>query len=240
MAVDKQARPKRRDIHGRDRDLSRYAHASTPPLSPDALASRLTAGGTTGNEQLTVLTGIVLLVLLAALGVTILRIHPLLNVHMFLGLLLIPPVALKMASTGYRFLRYYTADPGYRRKGPPPTMLRLIAPVVVVSTVVVFASGVALLLLGPSSRGSLLAIHKVSFFIWLAFTGVHVLGHLPNLSRALDARRENPLVLGSSGDGRAGRILSLGGALLAGIVLAILLLPEFGPWLHAGRFFGSH
>ncbi len=46
-------------------------------------------------------------------------------------------------------------------RAPPPT-LRLIAPIVVASTVVVFASGVALLLLGPSSRGSLLLIHKAS------------------------------------------------------------------------------
>ena len=39
---------------------------------------------------------------------------------MFLGVLLIGPVALKLASTGYRFVRYYTSEPRYRRKGPPP------------------------------------------------------------------------------------------------------------------------
>src|SRR6266700_2655738 len=42
------------------------------------------------------------------------------GLHMFVGLLLIPPVALKLASTGYRFVRYYTASPAYRRKAPPP------------------------------------------------------------------------------------------------------------------------
>jgi hypothetical protein len=104
-----------------------------------------------------------------------------------------------------------------------------------VSTVVVFASGVALLLVGPSSRGSLLTIHKATFILWLGFTGMHVLAHLSDLPEALAARSDSPLVLDGSGDGRAGRILSLGRALVAGLVLAIVFLPEFRPWFHAGR-----
>ncbi len=152
---------------------------------------------------------------------------------MFLGILLIPPVALKMASTGYRFARYYTFNPLYRRKGAPPPTLRLIAPIVVASTVVVFASGVALLLLGPSSRGSLLLIHKASFVIWIAVTSIHVLAHLSDLPRALKTKHAIQPRLDSYGDGSAGRILSLSGALVAGLVLAILYLPQFGPWLHA-------
>lgn len=194
---------------------------------------RLAAGGPDGNERLTVLTGAVLLVLLAALGVTILRIHPLLWEHLFLGLLLLGPVALKVGSTGYRFVRYYTHDPVYRRKGPPPPYLRALGPVVVVSTLAVFATGVALLLLGPSSRSTWLLAHKVSFFVWLAATGVHVLAHLPALTRALgsDAHRE----LSPARAGRGGRALALAGALVAGLVLAVLLVPEFGPWLHYHR-----
>jgi hypothetical protein len=197
------------------------------------LRGGLIAGGTTGNERLTATTGVVLLVLLAALGITILRIRPLLSEHMFLGLLLIGPVALKMASTGYRFIRYYTSNPRYRSKGTPPATLRLIAPIVVVSTVVVFASGVALLLLGPSSRGSLLLIHKASFFVWIAVTAIHVLGHLPDLPRAMKTRHEVQPELDGYGDGHAGRVLSLSGALVAGVVLAILYVPQFAPWLNA-------
>jgi hypothetical protein len=206
-----------------------------------ALARRLTAGGPDGNEQLTATTGIVLLLLLAALGVTILRIRGLLSEHMFIGMLLIPPVALKMASTGYRFVRYYTADPAYRRKGPPSAALRMSAPVVVLSTVVVFASGVVLLLLGPSSRGTLLTIHKASFIVWLAFISIHVLGHLPDLSRVLGAKPDRELLeLSGSRSGRDARTLSLCGALVAGVVLALVFLPEFGPWLHDARFFHHH
>src|ERR1700730_12418682 len=105
-------------------------------------AERLTGGGPRGNERLTGATGAVLIGLLALIGVTIISIRPLIWVHLFLGILLIGPVVLKIGTTGYRFVRYYTRDPSYRRKGPPPPMLRLvIAPVVVASTVVAFATG---------------------------------------------------------------------------------------------------
>ena len=105
----------------------------------------------------------------------------------------------------------------------------------------VFASGVALLLGGPSSRGSFLFIHKASFALWIAFMALHVLGHLADLPRALGTKREIQLPEPSgAGNGRAGRILSLSGALVAGLVLAVLFIPEFGPWLHAGQSFSSH
>src|SRR5436190_23186512 len=63
----------------------------------------LIGGGTEGNGQLTTLTGLFMIALLAGLGLTIVRIGQLLWLHLFLGLVLIGPVALKLASTGYRF-----------------------------------------------------------------------------------------------------------------------------------------
>jgi uncharacterized membrane protein (DUF441 family) len=216
--------------------------ASRAPRWPAGLL----AGGTSGNERLTALTGSVLVVLLAAMGVTIVRIRPLLGPHMFIGMLLIGPLLLKMASTGYRFTRYYTHDRAYVEKGPPPANLRMLAPFVVISSVVVFASGVALLVAGPSSRGALLPIHKISFFAWIAFTGLHVLGHLPDLPQALRFNDSATTAL-AAGDpagerlasysaGNAGRMLSLGGAIVAGAVLAVLCIPLFTPWLHAHHF----
>ncbi len=187
---------------------------------------QLTAGGTDGNERLTTVTGVVLLVLLAVLGVTILRIRPLLDIHMFLGMLLIGPVVLKLASTGYRFVRYYTFEPRYRRKEPPAMALRLLAPIVVLSTLVVFATGVVLLLAGPGSRGTWLPIHKISFIVWVAATTLHVLGHLAGLPQVLGNRLRAPHA------GRDGRALALGGALLAGTMLGILSISQFAPWLH--------
>jgi hypothetical protein len=228
--------------------------AGPPPPARRSLRAHLTAGGTDGNERLTSEVGAILFVLLAVLGVTILRIGTLLSVHLFVGLLLLGPVALKLASTGYRFTRYYTSEPRYRRKGPPAPALRLLAPLVVLGTVVVFASGVALLALGPSSRGSLLLIHKASFFVWLAATALHVIGHLPDMRHTfVGARATRGAVFADAGAvdgrpplppagypgrgspvpaGRSGRALALAAALLVGLVLALALIPQFGPWVN--------
>lgn len=150
----------------------------------------LTGGGPDGNEVLTTATGIILLVLLAALGLTIVFIGRLLSEHLFIGLLLLGPIALKLASTGYRFIRYYTGHRAYLAKGPPWTPLRLTAPFVILTTLVVFISGVALLAVGPLHRNPWLLVHKVSFVLWLGVTGLHVLGHLPEVSRMLGLRAE--------------------------------------------------
>jgi hypothetical protein len=205
-----------------------------------SLPGRLTGGGTAGNGRLTAATGAVLIGLLAVIGVTLLRLRPLLSVHLFVGMLLIPPILLKLASTGYRFVRYYTGDPHYLRKGPPAMALRMVAPMVVLSTVVVLASGVALLLIGPSSRDTLLPIHKVSFIVWGAFFALHVLGHVAEIPSALRADYRPSAGPTSDVTGRSGRALSLAGALIAGIVLAILVIPEFSPWLHGYDLFHHH
>lgn len=217
--------------------------ASFPP-SAWARLGGLAGGGTTGNERLTSAAGAVLIVLLAVIGVTIIRLGPLLSVHLFVGIVLLGPLLLKLASTGYRFARYYTANPTYRRKGPPALPLRLLAPIVVLSTLVVFVSGIALLFAGPSSRDALLPIHKVSFIVWIAFTAIHVLAHLPTMLRGVradyrprtDGRAaawERRLSPDERGGGRAGRVLSLASAIAFGVVLAVVLIPQYGPWLSA-------
>lgn len=196
-------------------------------------------GGPTGNEQLTATAGVSLLILLAILGVTILRIGQLISVHLFVGLLLIGPVVLKMATTGYRFVRYYAGDLVYRHKGPPQILMRLIAPAVVLTTVVVFISGVLLLFEGPSHRGFLLLVHKASFIVWLAATGLHVLGHLPHLGRSLRVAGANADQDGVS-PGAAGRRLAIAGALVGGLVLAIVLIPDYSAWTAHGVFVHHH
>jgi hypothetical protein len=206
----------------------------------------LAAGDTEGNERLTVLAGLLLIPLLAVLGITIIRIGQLIWLHLFLGLVLIGPVALKLASTGNRFGRYYSGNRAYRAKGPPPPALRALAPVVVLLTVIVFATGVVLLLIGPgaSLRPQLVLIHKVSFIVWIAATAVHVLGHVPEVARL---RRVSPtsrrqLLAISSPEagssrppdgvipGAAGRWLSLATAVVLGLVLAAALIPHFSAW----------
>lgn len=248
-------------VHDR-RGATAHRRPHDAPPKHGTLA-RLRAGGTDGNERLTTATGMLLLILLAVIGVTLLRLRSLLWVHLFVGMLLLGPIVLKLASTGYRFVRYYTGDARYRRKGPPPAPLRMIAPIVVLATIVVFLTGVLLLLIGPSSRGTLLPLHKISFIVWAVFTSLHVLGHLPEISAAVgvdtettskldvlaavgvsadgeQATRHSPDATRFARAGRAGRGLSLAGALTAGALLALAVIPQFGPWLNATTAFHHH
>jgi hypothetical protein len=200
----------------------------------------LTAGGTNGNERLTMITGLILIALLAVIGLTIVRIGQLLWLHLFLGLVLIGPVALKLASTGYRFVRYYTGERRYVRRGPPELPLRLIAPIVVLTTVIVFATGVVLLFIGPDHRATWLLMHKVSFIVWLAFTALHVLGHLPGIASSWPGPGSAREGLGEPGGGAVGRWLAIAGALVGGLVLAIALLPHFSLWTAPGAIHHHH
>lgn len=181
-----------------------------------AWAKRLLAGGSTGNGQLTAVVAAVLLVLLAIEGATLLQIRALLTVHAFVGMLLIPVVSLKLASTGWRMLRYYRHNEEYVRLGPPPIMLRtVVAPVLMLSTLVLFATGTALLVLGQT-EGAVVGLHKASFIVWFGAAGVHVLAHATKLPRLLRAR--------AAGTGL--RLTLAAGAVVAGVLLAVVTLPS--------------
>jgi hypothetical protein len=185
-------------------------------------------------------TGAILIVLLAVIGFTIPQLREFVSVHLFVGMLLIGPVLLKMVSTGYRFVRYYTGNVEYRRKGPPELVLRVIGPIVVLSTVAVFATGVVLLILGPSHRNPWVELHKVTFIVWVVFMSLHVLLHLPAVARALGLGREGREQRAGAAPGTAGRWIAIAGALVAGVVLAIVLIPDFAAWTSHGVFVHHH
>lgn len=199
------------------------AHPSSEATAELERGERL--GGARGNERLTSATGAVLSVLLAAEGVTILWLGGLLTEHMFIGVLLIGPVLLKLASTGYRVVRYYAHARPYREQGPPPLTLRLLAPVLVAATVLIFASGIALLIAGHHSD-LLLGLHKVGFIVWAACFGVHFLAHAPQAWRSLCASASPHARMPGAGL-RSGLVsVSLGG----GVVLALALLGLIEAW----------
>jgi hypothetical protein len=172
-------------------------------------------GGTAGNRLLTSTTALVLAALLAAESVTILWLGTLRTEHMFIGLVLIGPVALKLASTGYRFARYYTRAPRYRAEGPPVLALRVLAPVLVATTLLIFASGVLLVIIGHRSC-LVLELHKVAFIVWSGCFGVHFLCtfRAPGAHSRRACARQAP----SARPARASRGLLLGAALGGGVL----------------------
>ncbi len=188
-------------------------------------------GGADGNERLTAATGLVLLVLLAVEGATLLSLRSLLSVHVFVGMLLIPVVALKLGTVGYRFARYYSGARPYRVKGPPHLLLRvLVAPVLVAATIGLFATGVALIV--APHRGIALGLHKASFVVWVAAMTVHVLAYVLRLPALVGADWR-----GSGGQGRSLRSAAVAASVVAGVTLALFTFQYASPWLH---FHGDH
>ncbi|WAX58223.1 hypothetical protein M6B22_05520 [Jatrophihabitans cynanchi] len=183
------------------------------------------AGGVEGNSRLTAVNGMVLLGLLAVEGVTVLDVEGLITLHIYLGLLLVGPVLLKCASTGYRFLRYYTGAAPYVRKGPPHPILRMLGPLVVLSSVAVLGTGIALVYTGPAHREPMLTLHQASFVVWFAVTTGHVLGHLIGAGSTTWRELRDPR-LSPAARRRRWRALAVALALVAGVGLATAVLPS--------------
>jgi hypothetical protein len=184
-------------------------------------------GGTDGNERLTSTVGLVLVVLLVVEAATTPALSTFLPVHLFLGLLLLPPIVLKLASTGWRFIRYYTGSAPYRLKGPPELLLRMLAPLFVAATFVLFGTGVAFLIAGHGG-GLLLTAHVVSFVIWGVLMIIHVLAYLRHvLSHGVaDWRPAARSVAGAKL-----RRYVVAGALAAGIVVGLGTYSVQTAWL---------
>ncbi len=186
--------------------------------------------GVVGNERMTALAGAVLLVLILVELVSSASLHTLLPIHIFVGMGLSVPLAVKLGSTGYRFLRYYTRVPAYVRRGPPRLALRVLAPLLIATTLVVIGSGIGLVVTGPAQAGPLLPMHNLSVLVWLSIIAIHVFAYIWRTPRLVadDWRKQSGRSL------TPGRWLRLSvniGALLLGAFAAILLFPGATPWL---------
>ena len=202
--------------------------ASKTTIAPDE-------AGVEGNARLTAVNGVVLIVLLFVEGITILSVRGLITLHTFVGLMLVPPVLLKCVTTIYRFARYYAGRPAYVQRGPPAPVLRLLGPLVVITTLAVLGTGIGLLTVRPGQAGLWLPAHKASFVLWVILMTVHVLGHLRD-AVTTSAREVRPV----PGDGatrrRPARMLALAGALVLGVGLAAALTPSIHPWVGYSHF----
>ena len=120
--------------------------------------------GVESNARLTAMTAAVLLVLLGAEGITLLRLHSLLWLHVLIGTALVPPVLLKMGSTFYRFVRYYRGSPAYRRKGPRPRCCASSAPLWSLRLLLFSAAGLLLCSLTPASASRCSCCTKLALY----------------------------------------------------------------------------
>jgi hypothetical protein len=209
-----------------------YSGAALPPSTVDTDSTHAPSASDAaaeGNSRLTSVTGIVLLVMFAVEGFTLLDVSGLITLHIVLGALLVGPVLLKIASTGYRFARYYSGAPAYVRKGPPHVILRVLGPVVIITSLAVIGTGIALGVASDSGPWGFL--HRASFILWFGAMAIHVLGHLLEVWRAGTADFRHRTTR-SKAPHRGARFALVGLALIAGVGTAAVVLPASSAWTH--------
>jgi hypothetical protein len=166
------------------------------------------------------------------LATVVLGVHTFMSLHVFVGLALIPPVLLKLATTGWRFARYYTRTDAYVEHGPPQIAMRLLAPLFVAATVVLFASGVAMGLLHGHALVVARRLHGPTSVIWLALFGVHALVYL---RRALTGSREEIVAVGRPVQGRRVRGYLIAATVVCGLVIGAATVPAQHHWVDLPR-----
>jgi hypothetical protein len=184
-----------------------------------------------GNERLTAAVGLVLIVLtIIELATIVFGLGQFLSLHTFVGFVLIPPVLLKLASTAWRFTRYYTRSEPYLLKGAPELVMRLLAPLLVAATLVLFGSGVAMGILHGHSLSVARRLHGPVSVLWMILIGVHVLVYL---KRALISSKEDVVAASrASVRGARARTYLLAGAIVAGVAIGAATLPVQHHELH--------
>lgn len=183
-----------------------------------------------GNERLIALVGTVLLVLIGAEIIIAAKMHALMPVHIFVGVLLTVPLFVKIGSTGYRFLHYYTGSPVFVQKGPPRLEMRLLAPLLLLASLSLVASGITLALLSPTNGWSVwvLRLHALSVICWLPLLALHVGAYIWRVPRLLLADWQKRVT--RRVPGRGWRYAGTFVALLAGVSAAALFVPLTASW----------
>jgi hypothetical protein len=177
------------------------------------------------NARIVAMTGLALLVLLPVPYATALGLDLLWRVHYFSGLLLIPLLAVKLAGTGWRALRYYLGDRGFREDGPPHPMPRITAPILVLSTMVLFLSGVVMLL-GADRFGPWSTVHNGAAIIFTGALGLHLLAHLWDTPSEVAADlAPSRIATAARVPGSRRRVAVTVVAFVVGITLATALMP---------------
>jgi hypothetical protein len=206
--------------------LNREPQHNLPVRGDDVSTLGRDDAGVAGNSRLTGMAGAVIFVLLAIEGFTIRGVGGHLTLHVFIGMMLIPLIVLKTASTGYRIVRYYRGIDPYVRRGAPPLLLRVLGPFVVVLSIAVVGTGILAIVSGRGTRW--LQIHKLTFIAWFVVMTVHVLGHFIETTHLAVADVAGKQRI----SGGTPRVLVIVTALLLGIALGIGTRGLVDNWQH--------
>jgi hypothetical protein len=198
----------------------------TPALRRVALPGRPNPDGNSG------LTGIsasfVLPLFLFEVVTVVLGVKSVITLHVVIGLILLGPALLKLASVTYRMVSYYRGVGAYQQRGRPTIGLRLLGAALGVLFMLLMASGLVLIV-GPNGAHSpARATHVVTAYLVVLLLAVHLAIHfLPAVRLASKDMRPRTAVRGARS-----RWLVLLVSLAAGGALALFLGGRGSTYLH--------
>jgi hypothetical protein len=206
----------------------------------DTVAPR--TGGPAGNGLLTAYLGLLLLALVLGELVTVLDVEGMLTWHLALGALLVPPALAKTMTTGWRAAGYYLGGKARSDIEPPPMPMRLLGPLVVVSTLGLLGTGLALVALGPDAGRQpnlwfgldVLTLHQAAFIVFDVAAGLHLLARFVPAVRRVSGRVERAV------PGRSARACALVVTLAAAALAAVLVLNADSQWQRDAGFHHDH
>ncbi len=200
-----------------------HAHQKDLTEELDQRSKRVIAGA-----RLSALFGVVLLIIFVAEVMTVPFIAGAVGVHIVIGLVAVPLVLGKLAISTYRFTRFYVGDTDFVEAGPPWLPLRVIAPLLVATTVLVIGSGIELVVAGPSSFSDtfLGAAHTLLALIWFFLLALHALAYYLRSYHSVKKDFRSTLRRFQGSKKRDGASLRIG-LLLATLVLGWLLALQF-------------
>ena len=180
------------------------------------------------------LFGLALGALLVAELLTVPFISRLVAWHIVIGVVIVPLLAGKIVYSSLRFLRYYRGDLDYVRAGAPWFPLRVLSPFLVVTTVLVVASGIELAIAGPTSfSGTFLApAHFLLSAVWFLLVVFHAIAYARRsaYSSLQDIRHRIRLPRGESS---RLRVVALALTILIGAAIATQFSASIKKWENA-------
>jgi hypothetical protein len=199
------------------------AREAAPPRPPDKRNAD-------GNTRLTGMSAsFVLPLFLIEVATVVLGVKSVITLHVAVGLLLLGPVLLKLASVTYRMVSYHRGVNEYRQRGKPAVAPRLLGGALAVLVVLLLASGLVLILGPNAAHGAARAIHIVTAYLVVLLLIVHIASHFRTAARLASAdirRRAAPA------PGARSRWLALLASLAIGGTLALLLGGRGSTYLH--------
>jgi hypothetical protein len=184
------------------------------------------------------LLGMLILFFSIAEIVTVAFLPEALILHIAIGSILGVLIIVKLILNAYRYLGYLKHDHDFRQAGTPRLIMRILSLPLVVTTIVVLGTGMAMVLTGPTAFATsfLATAHALFAIIWLGLLGYHTFGYWHRSARSTTRELDR---IRSKDTQALARLILAATTVIGAVTLMLLLLPLSNRWrftdLHNSR-----